>query len=74
MTPSYLPYLSTVPTINVTAGCLHGCLYCYAQSYSQFHGEGKVVVYENTLDMLRDELARRRTKPQAVYFSPSQPP
>lgn len=71
LTPSNLPCLSTVPTVNLTAGCLHGCLYCYARSYRQFPGEGKVVLYENTLDMLRDELARRRTKPQAVYFSPS---
>jgi DNA repair photolyase len=60
-----------VPTINLTAGCLHQCLYCYARSYRQFPGDNKVVVYENTLDMLRDEMARRRTKPQAVYFSPS---
>jgi DNA repair photolyase len=71
LTPSDLPCLSAVPTINLTAGCLHGCLYCYARSYSQFPGEGRIVLYENTLDMLRDELARRRTKPQAVYFSPS---
>jgi DNA repair photolyase len=71
LTPSDLPCLSVVPTINLTAGCLHGCLYCYARSYRQFPGEGKVVLYENTLDMLRDELTRRRTKPQAVYFSPS---
>lgn len=71
LTPSSLPCLSAMPTINLTAGCLHGCLYCYARSYRQFPGDGKVVLYENTLDMLRDELARRRTKPQAVYFSPS---
>jgi DNA repair photolyase len=71
LTPSSLPCLSAIPTVNLTAGCLHGCLYCYARSYSRFPGEGKIVLYENTLDMLRDELARRRTKPQAVYFSPS---
>ncbi len=71
LTPSDLPCLSTIPTINLTAGCLHGCLYCYARGYSQFPGDGRVILYENTLDMLREELPRRRAKPDAVYFSPS---
>ena len=71
LTPSDLPCLRTIPTINLTAGCLHGCLYCYARDYSQFPGDGRIIFYENTLDMLRDELSRRRTKPEAVYFSPS---
>jgi DNA repair photolyase len=71
LTPSDLPCLRTIPTINLTAGCLHGCLYCYARGYSQFPGDGRVVLYENTLEMLREELSRRRTKPEAVYFSPS---
>ena len=71
LTPSDLPCLKTIPTINLTAGCLHGCLYCYAKGYSQFPGDGRIILYENTLDMLRDEFSRRRTKPEAVYFSPS---
>ena len=71
LTPSDLPCLRTIPTINLTAGCLHGCLYCYARGYSQFPGDGRVILYENTLDMLREELPRRRAKPDAVYFSPS---
>ncbi len=71
LTPSALPCLSKVPTINLTAGCLHGRLYCYARSYRQYPGEGRIILYANTLDLLQDELARRRTKPKAVYFSPS---
>ncbi|MGA2286139.1 MAG: radical SAM protein, partial [Dehalococcoidia bacterium] len=63
--------LAKIPTVNLTAGCLHGCLYCYARSYRQYPGEGRIVLYENTLDLLRDELSRRRTKPERVYFSPS---
>lgn len=71
LTPSDLPCLRTIPTINLTAGCLHGCLYCYARGYSQFPGDGRIILYENTLDMLRHEFSKRRTKPEAVYFSPS---
>lgn len=71
LTPSSLACLSTVPTINLTAGCLHGCAYCYIRSYRNYPGEGTIILYENTLEKLQDELVRRRTKPQAVYFSPS---
>jgi DNA repair photolyase len=60
-----------VPTINLTAGCLHGCAYCYIRSYRNYPGESTIILYENTLEKLEDELVRRRTKPQAVYFSPS---
>ena len=55
----------------MTSGCAHDCLYCYARGYSVHPGENKVVIYKNTLDKLKNELAHKRTKPQAVYFSPS---
>jgi DNA repair photolyase len=60
-----------VPAVNLTSGCAHSCIYCYARGYSIFPGEDKVIIYENTLDKLKNELANRRAKPQAVYFSPS---
>jgi len=71
LTPSQLPCLSRVPTVNLTSGCAHGCLYCYGHSYSQYPGEGKVVLFGNTLQKLREELCRKRVKPTFVYFSPS---
>jgi DNA repair photolyase len=71
LTPSQLPCLGRTPTVNLTAGCAHGCLYCYGRSYSQYPGEGAVVVYANTLNKLREELRRKRVKPDFVYFSPS---
>jgi DNA repair photolyase len=37
--------------------------------YSSHPGAGKVVVYGNTLEKLRAELARKRTPPRAVFFS-----
>ncbi len=69
--PSQLACLSKLPTINLTAGCAHECLYCYARSYSQNPGQGRVALYENTLEKLRAELPRKRKRPRAVYFSPS---
>lgn len=71
LTPSGLACLAGIPTINLTAGCAHGCIYCYSQGYSCYPGRGQVVVYANTLEKLKNELARKRKRPQAVYFSPA---
>jgi DNA repair photolyase len=71
LTASQLPCLSRVPTVNLTSGCAHGCLYCYSRGYSQYPGEGKVVLFANTLQKLQAELSRKKVKPAFVYFSPS---
>jgi len=71
LTSSGLACLSTLPTINLTTGCLHDCLYCYIRGYRNYPGDGRVILYENTLELLRHELLRLDTKPHAVYFSPS---
>ena len=71
LTPSNLACLSRMPTINLTAGCALGCVYCYTLGYASYPGEDKIVVYVNTLERLSDELARKQTRPRAVYFSPS---
>lgn len=71
LTPSSLACLSQIPTLNLTAGCAHGCLYCYTRGYSTYPGEQRVHVYANTLVKLREELQRKRKLPLAVYFSPS---
>jgi DNA repair photolyase len=71
LTPSSLACLARIPTINLTAGCAHGCLYCYTTGYSSYPGDGKVKVYSNTFSKLQLELPRKRKRPQAVYFSPS---
>ncbi len=71
LTPSSLRCLSHIPTINVTAGCAHGCAYCYIRGYSQYPGDDAVVVYRNTAEQVLHELKRKRRKPLAVYFCPS---
>jgi DNA repair photolyase len=74
LTPSSLACLADMPTINFTAGCAHGCRYCYSQGYSTHPGEGSVRFYTDTLTRLQAELRRKRKKPVAVYFSPSSDP
>jgi DNA repair photolyase len=71
LTPSSLDCLSGIPTINLTSGCAHGCLYCYARGYSVYPGDNKVFIYTDTPEKIEIELARKKRKPQAVYFSPS---
>ena len=71
LTPSGLACLAGVPTVNVTSGCAHGCLYCYGRGYSQYPGEGTVLIYRDTAARIATELARKRRRPAAVYFCPS---
>jgi len=61
--------ISRYHTINLTAGCPYGCRYCYAQGFRSNPGRGKVVFYSNTLELLRRELPRKRTRPELIYFS-----
>ena len=71
LSPSNLACLARIPTVNLTAGCAHGCLYCYTRGYSSYPGQDRIVLYANTLAKLRAELSTRRKRPAAVYFSPS---
>jgi DNA repair photolyase len=71
LTPSSLPCLEKMPTINVTEGCAHGCVYCYTQGYSGYPGVGRVTLLENIPELVEAELRRKRRKPGRVYFSPS---
>lgn len=68
---SDLSCLRDVATINVTRGCAHRCLYCYAQGYSNYPGDGRVFLYRDLPQKLEAELAGKRKKPVRVYFSPS---
>jgi len=71
LTPSGLACLAGVPTVNVSSGCAHGCVYCYGRGYSQYPGENVVLVYRDTAEWVERELARKRRRPPAVYFCPS---
>ena len=71
LTPSGLACLAGVPTVNISSGCAHRCVYCYGRGYSQYPGEGAVLVYRDTAARVEEELARKRRRPAAVYFCPS---
>ncbi len=71
LSPSTLKCLNDIPTIIPTAGCAHLCSYCYARGYSNYPGDGTIVLYTNTVEKLENELSRKRKTPGFVYFSPS---
>jgi len=71
LSSSSLACLAHIPGVNLTSGCAHDCVYCYARGYSIFPGENHVVIYKNILEKLESELLRKRNKPHTVYFSPS---
>lgn len=71
LTRSTLKCLSQVASINPTLGCIHQCAYCYARGYSMYPGDGKVLVYGNIPEKLKQELSTRRKLPAYVFFSPT---
>ncbi len=58
-----------IPTVNLTMGCAHNCLYCYARGYRTYPGEDVVEIYTNAVDLLKRELLRKRQKPEAISLS-----
>lgn len=71
LTPSSIPCLKSLPTINITQGCALGCTYCYIQGYAQYPGADRVILFDNTAELVEEELSRKRRPPTRVYFSPS---
>lgn len=71
LTPSGLRCLANLPTVNISAGCAHNCIYCYAKGYSIYPGDNLIEVYENMAEKILFEIKRKRKKPVAVYFCPS---
>jgi DNA repair photolyase len=71
LSPSTLKCLNDTPTLNPTAGCAHLCSYCYARGYSNYPGDGTIVLYTSLAEKLENELSRKRKTPGFVYFSPS---
>lgn len=63
-------------SINPYRGCEHGCIYCYARPTHEYLGfsggldfETKILVKENAPELLRQELASARWKPQVLALS-----
>ena len=71
LSPSTLKCRNDMPTLNPTAGCAHLCSYCYVRGYSNYPGDGTIVLYANLVEKLENELNRKRKTPAFVYFSSS---
>jgi DNA repair photolyase len=63
-------------SINVYRGCEHGCAYCYARPTHEYLGfspglefESKIVVKYHAPELLRNELASPKWKPQTIAMS-----
>ena len=66
-----LPCTHDMPCVNVTRGCTYECSHCPSRAHFMRAGGPDVVVYTNLEEKLREELAKLRRHPTAVYFSPS---
>ncbi|HBG28705.1 MAG: hypothetical protein A2Y10_12185 [Planctomycetes bacterium GWF2_41_51] len=66
-----LDCLRALANINVSAGCVHNCLYCYTKGYSIYPGENTIELYENIVAKVTDEIKRKRKKPRCAYFCSS---
>jgi len=72
--PSEFGCLKAAPSINITRGCLHSCVYCYARGFTDAPPSGEVHLYENLPETLEEELARKRKWPSWVSFSTASDP
>lgn len=61
--------LRDTPSINITKGCIHSCVYCYARGFSDAPPEGEIHLYHGLHEMLARELERKRRPPLWVSFS-----
>jgi DNA repair photolyase len=66
--------LKGTPSINITRGCLHSCVYCYARGFTDAPSKGEIHLYENLPEMLERELDRKRRLPSWVSFSTASDP
>ncbi|MBN1882445.1 MAG: radical SAM protein [Deltaproteobacteria bacterium] len=61
--------LSGIPTINVTQGCMHRCVYCYARGYPGLSNPDTVILFSNLVARLPGELDRKRHPVSYVLFN-----
>ncbi len=63
-------------SLNPYRGCEHGCIYCYARPTHEYLGfsagldfESRILVKRHAPELLRQELASRRWRPQVLALS-----
>lgn len=63
--------LKGIPSVNLTRGCLHACVYCYARAFPETP-EKEVWLYANLPQKLKEEIRRLKLRgklPATVTFS-----
>lgn len=70
------PDIGFESSLNPYRGCEHGCIYCYARPTHEYLGfsagldfESRIMVKENAPELLRQELASPKWKPQIIVMS-----
>ncbi len=61
--------LKDTPSINITKGCMHSCIYCYARGFTDAPQKGEIYLYQNLPEILEKELDRKKKLPRWVSFS-----
>ncbi len=67
--PTVFGCLKDTPSINITKGCIHSCVYCYARGFTDAPPRGEVHLYQNLPEMLEKDLDKKRKLPRWVSFS-----
>lgn len=63
-----------VLSLNLAQGCAHRCAFCSVRASPSYRGDDMIYLYEDTPERLDAELRSRRSRPRAVYLSPSTDP
>jgi DNA repair photolyase len=66
--------LKGIPSINITNGCLHSCVYCYARGFSSSPSKGRVLLYKNLRALIEKELKHKKKRPLSVSLSTASDP
>jgi len=62
-------------TVNVSAGCLHRCVYCFAAGYRHNPTEALTIrLYTDLVSRMQRELATMSSPPRRLHLSPSVDP
>ena len=63
-------------SLNPYQGCEHGCIYCYARNSHEYWGysagldfEQKIIVKQNTIDVLEKQFSNKNWKPMPIMLS-----
>src|SRR5436305_740687 len=74
------PLLRPSPTsvgvygLDLTAGCLHDCVYCHIKSSSRYPGDDRVLFDPFTSEGIPEALDALELRPECVVLSPSSDP